>query len=370
LPDDYSSAKKTTSNKNFPDTTNTKKTPVKTALGFTGKHLTEIDKMAKQKVSADTINAQKTSVKTASAAVSKQILSPDKQPDLANNKQDAKSETDNLSDASFIRKKNESDSLATKNEIPALASTDSSKQKKSVAVTKNFAPSVANLSVTNKATKSESVNKPSGKPSAFSLGLYAGPHLNYANGSNNQLGLGAGVSTAFRLSKNLKLSTGLALLQNNLTYGQTVPHGSLDAASSSYTAAMPSSTVSISTPSLSSMDASLVALDVPLNLTYSFLPGKNSIAISAGVSSNTFVKEAYDYHYSNSTSTAQNIKAFNNFNFAKMLNISAGFAYPLGKNKLQVEPFLKYPLGGLGSQQLLFGSAGINLKMNFQSVKK
>jgi hypothetical protein len=65
-----------------------------------------------------------------------------------------------------------------------------------------------------------------------------------------------------------------------------------------------------------------------------------------------------------------NIKSFNNFNFAKTLNLAAGFAYPLGKKHLQIEPFLKYPLGGSGSQELQFGSVGINLKMNIQSFKK
>ena len=199
--------------------------------------------------------------------------------------------------------------------------------------------------------------------------MYAGSHVNYGSGSNNQLGLGAGVSTDFRLGKKFKLSTGLGLMQNNLTYNQNIRNGSLLAAANSSYANTPATGSIIQNPTLSSMDTRLVALDVPVNLTYSFLPGKNSISVSAGISSSTFVKEAYDYHYSTSTNTTQNIKSFNNFNFAKTLNVSAGFAYPLGKNKLQIEPFLKYPLGGLGSQQLFFGSAGINLKLGLQLLK-
>ena len=133
------------------------------------------------------------------------------------------------------------------------------------------------------------------------------------------------------------------------------------------------------------MDAGLLALDIPVNLTYIVLPGKNSISFSAGLSSNTFAREVYNYQYNTtltatnpngfilSTGSTQNVqssKSFSNFNFAKTLNLTAGFAYPLGKNKLQIEPFLKYPLGGNGSQQLIFGSAGINLKINFSTFKK
>jgi len=42
----------------------------------------------------------------------------------------------------------------------------------------------------------------------------------------------------------------------------------------------------------------------------------------------------------------------------------------LGKNHLVIEPFLKYPLNGLGDQHILFGSGGINLKFNFDAGKQ
>jgi hypothetical protein len=45
--------------------------------------------------------------------------------------------------------------------------------------------------------------------------------------------------------------------------------------------------------------------------------------------------------------------------------------YPLGKsNRLIIEPFLKYPLAGLGAQQIHFGAGGLNLKINFKASKK
>jgi len=63
-------------------------------------------------------------------------------------------------------------------------------------------------------------------------------------------------------------------------------------------------------------------------------------------------------------------KSFNGFYFAKIVNLAFGVGYPLGKNSITLEPFLRYPLDGLGSQNIRFGAGGINLKFNFQSQKK
>ncbi len=352
----YSSTQKLAANKITADTSNAKKTPVKTASGFAGKRLSQANNLARNPVSADVLDTQKTPVKTVSGFTSTQKL----QSETANNSQN---------NTLFNGIKTDSAQAANQHKTLTAVPKDSSGQKTLVAVTKKANSILVNTAVSKNNVKAEATRKSAG----FSLEVYAGPHINYANGSNNQLGLGAGFSTGFRLGKNFKLSTGLGLIQNNLTYGQDIPSVSLNAASASYSSATVTGSglvTTVKTPSLNTMNTRLLALDVPLNLVYNFSAGKNSIAVSAGISSNTFVKETYDYRYSNSTNTTQNIKSFNNFNFAKTLNLAAGFAYPLGKNQLQVEPFLKYPLGGSGSQQLQFGSAGINLKMKIQSFKK
>jgi hypothetical protein len=61
---------------------------------------------------------------------------------------------------------------------------------------------------------------------------------------------------------------------------------------------------------------------------------------------------------------------FNSFYFAKTLNFSFGTGYRLAGNDLIIEPFLKYPIDGLGSQQLKFGSGGVNLKFSFQGKRR
>ena len=59
------------------------------------------------------------------------------------------------------------------------------------------------------------------------------------------------------------------------------------------------------------------------------------------------------------------------FDLMRTLNVSFGFNTRLSKKQsLTIEPFLKYPLGGLGSENIRFGASGINVKLNFNTAKK
>jgi hypothetical protein len=218
------------------------------------------------------------------------------------------------------------------------------------------------------------------------FGVYAGTYFNYGKGSGNNVNVGAGVSSDISISKNLKFSTGLAIAQNTLNYNNnTIPTAaaSNDFLKTAYhspgLAASSAFSIASIAPTLTNYNASLIGLDIPLNLKYEFNPQKNDTYISAGLSSGTFINESYTYHYKYSqftplaqqTQDATTSKAFNSFYFAKTLNLAFGVGYPIGKtNRLIIEPFLKYPLDGLGAQQLRFGAGGVNLKFNFKSSKK
>ncbi|MEO3404584.1 outer membrane beta-barrel protein [Mucilaginibacter sp. CAU 1740] len=217
--------------------------------------------------------------------------------------------------------------------------------------------------------------------------VYAATFFNYAKGSQNQVNAGAGFTSDIRLSKNIKLSTGLAIAQNTLSYDKNQPSNERLLASFSpalttaYNNVADFSKVAAS-PSIKSYNAKLVGLDIPVNIKYEFNPQKNDTYFSAGVSSGTFVNEAYTASYSypglaqaagvqQQTTDETTRKSFNSFYFAKTLNLAFGIGYPLGKtNRLIIEPFVKYPLDGLGSQQIKFGAGGLNLKLNFTTHKK
>lgn len=227
-----------------------------------------------------------------------------------------------------------------------------------------------------------------------SFGVYAATYINYASKSNNQLNEGIGISSDIRLSRKLNLSTGVAIGQNSLNYNGQLPpeqskllsvanNSSGDAVSNKASAlaapAYSANSFFAATPSLKNYTASLVGLEIPINLKYRFNPEKSATFVSIGVSSGTFINERYTSTYSYTTPFASALtqtadrslqQKFNSFYFAKTLNFSFGTGYHISGNDLIIEPFVKYPIDGLGSQQIKFGSGGVNLKFNFQGRRR
>jgi hypothetical protein len=213
--------------------------------------------------------------------------------------------------------------------------------------------------------------------------VYAATYFNYSKGSANQVNVGAGFSSDIKIANNLKLVTGVSIAQNSLSYSG-FPSAAASAKSNLFAAAPAGSSsmnfTALSSPSVKNYNASLVGLDIPVNLKYEFNPQKTDAYISMGLSSGTFIDESYTYKYNypsflsdklqQTTDQTTTGKSFGSFYFAKTLNVAFGIGYPFGKNRLILEPFLKYPLDGIGSQNLRFGAGGINLKLNFQSSHK
>ncbi|RFZ95105.1 hypothetical protein D0C36_06145 [Mucilaginibacter conchicola] len=234
----------------------------------------------------------------------------------------------------------------------------------------------------NQSAQKNTANKQGDKKVTFAV--YATTYFNYSEGSSNQMNAGAGFSSDFKLSKKLKLSTGVALAQNSLNYGSaaTAPQAAFAAAAKAPVlkdAAL--FAMSAAVPVFRNYNVSMLGIDVPVNLKYEFNPDKTDAFISAGLSSGTFFDENYTYKYTysngavaNNTGAAEDhnetTHSSNNFYFGKMLNLSFGIGYPVGTNRLIVEPFVKYPLGGLGAQDIRFGSGGVNLKFSFKGGKR
>lgn len=226
---------------------------------------------------------------------------------------------------------------------------------------------------------------PGGKGQLVDLAVTAGSFVNYGDGSRATVNPSMGLSSEIKLTKKLKLATGLILAQNNLSYRST-DNAKAEAAimNAVERPAMPAISADLSllgpqvkarSYAMSSYDASLTGVDIPLNIKYMISENKNDVYVSAGVSSNYFFNENYTYKYQTATygGTSAVQKATNeasSFNFARMLNFSVGLGYPVGrKNKISFEPYVKYPLGDMGTQNLQFGSAGMNLKFNFGSSR-
>lgn len=212
---------------------------------------------------------------------------------------------------------------------------------------------------------------------AFSV--FAGSYFNYSEGSENQLNFGAGFISDIRLSRNLKLSTGLALASNSLDFNFNEEPNLPQSVSASFDSSIKQVSGSLTT--ITSYQARLLTLDIPVNIKYQFIPESDRFYISTGLSSGTYLNETYAHQYRNfSTASGSYIsqrqaqktrRQLNDFDLGRTLNLSIGVSRPFGKGQtIGIEPFLKYPLGGLGSEDLKFGSSGINLKLRFNTVKQ
>jgi hypothetical protein len=221
-------------------------------------------------------------------------------------------------------------------------------------------------------------------PRRIRLAISAGTYVNYAKGSSSQMNMGFGFSSDIPLTRKLSLVTGINVSQNSLNFAGTPPpaiqQNNLVAATAPKTSSIASAYFApVSTPKFQNYNANLIALDIPVNLKYQFSPKKSDAYVSAGLSSGTFIDENYVYKYNYPSlfspavqqtlgTTAHN--RFNNFYVAKVVNVAFGVGRQIGRNKIIIEPFLKYPLAGVGSQQLHFGTGGINFKLNLLSGKK
>ena len=338
---------------------------------------------AKNKIKPDVDNIALTRSNTPKtpAAIDKSITVAVINPKISN---------DTAGKKTYIAKTVDS-SKKTINQSPAqqLATTNQANNSNSVIVKpKQPAKSINDMLAEDQAVKTKTIQK----DKTVRLAVYAGTYFNYAKGSNNQVNAGIGVTADIKITDNLKLVTGITVAQNSLNFSTSIPTSTAQTsiAQTSFSslgiaAAAPSEfsinslVTEASVPAFKNYDASMVGLDIPLDLKYELNPQKNDIYFLAGLSSGTFINETYTYQYNYPalySPTLQQVqeettrKSFNSFYFGKTLNLAFGVGYPLGKNRIVLEPFLKYPLDGLGSQNIRFGAGGVNLKFNFQSTKK
>jgi len=224
----------------------------------------------------------------------------------------------------------------------------------------------------------EEIPRGKSKNNSVTFGVAVSPIINYdqANQSPN-IGFGGGVLLEIPFFKNFDIYTGLLVTNQKINFQENTL---LEIASGIQ---------------LKSKEAVLTGLDIPINLKYNFVMNKNKMFVAAGLSSVTFLKENVEstFQVSNTVlietvdnfgnpiilSNVENtfeketetLGSFNNFHFGKIINLSFGVELPFKKKRqsLIIEPYFKYSLGSLTSEQINFSSGGINLKLNFNKKK-
>ncbi|MEO5909557.1 MAG: hypothetical protein ABIP95_01655 [Pelobium sp.] len=212
------------------------------------------------------------------------------------------------------------------------------------------------------------------KKKKFNLSVDANTYMNFsAGGLNDHINLGIGLASELKLTKNISLTSGVLINSQTSTFDGNEKSASDFKLASYYTgyAVVPNAQIT---------NAKMVGIDIPLNLKLDLKLGKTDAFITSGISSYTVINEKYvnDYsvvNYSISGVNASNLRTiqdnpaggnFSYFKFARTVNFSFGVLSKLSKrSSLSVEPFIKYPLSGLGYQDLKIGSGGLSFKLNF-----
>ena len=121
------------------------------------------------------------------------------------------------------------------------------------------------------------------------------------------------------------------------------------------------------------MDAKCDVIDIPVNLRYYFKPGaRHQFYASTGLSTYLMLTEDYYYdygYYGNPNSRDYWSVKNENQHFFGIYNFSAGYQKSIGKQwYLEIEPFIKVPLSGVGFGEVDLWSTGsmFSLKYNFR----
>ena len=204
------------------------------------------------------------------------------------------------------------------------------------------------------------------------LGFNLSPGIN-STSTGASFNYAGGVNLEIALMPELSLSTGVQ-----------IEHQSVETVNRVSNAAIPSD----------HMNANLTNLDIPINITWRFLTKgvgkeKYSYYISGGVSSLAYLGERYvkttyrqevreqlnmvaseakmTYKLENFATTSENKEEpFNAFDVAGRINLIFGIERKISQDlNLHIEPYVKIPLSGLGSENMKFMTSGITCKISF-----
>lgn len=121
-------------------------------------------------------------------------------------------------------------------------------------------------------------------------------------------------------------------------------------------------------------DADCYVIEVPLKLSYNFAVGnKSNWFAGAGLSSYFMKRETYNYIYKTSWGTYTHTLEVKNENkhYFSVLNLSGGYTHRIGNIfSISAEPYLEYPLTGIGEGKVNLKSAGVLFTLGVKPFKK
>lgn len=191
----------------------------------------------------------------------------------------------------------------------------------------------------------------------LTLSVLAAPDLNGVDNLNNaSLGSDFGLLVSFAIAKNWSFSTGGIYAKKLYESGYRDYNPAKDIWGEYYPR---------------SVDADCRVLDIPLNISYTFLRGKNSsFSAGSGISSYIMLREDYRFTYAvTDPDNRMDYQVVNeNQHWLSVVNLQATFEQRLSARlSLSLQPYMKVPLGAVGFAGVKLHTLGMaaNLNWNF-----
>jgi len=189
----------------------------------------------------------------------------------------------------------------------------------------------------------------------LTLSVLAAPDYNGVNNLNNaSLGNDFGLLVTIKIAKNWSLSTGGVYAKKMYETG----FGNYNPSKNIWDEYYPKS-----------VNADCRVLDVPLNISYSLIAGKNTtISFGSGISSYIMLREDYRFSYEEQDSnTAVAYHVVNeNQHWLSVLNFQATFEHRLNsKVSIGLQPYMKLPLSNIGFAGVKLQSLGMAVILNW-----
>lgn len=190
--------------------------------------------------------------------------------------------------------------------------------------------------------------------SHWNLGITLGPDWNGVSDSRWRTGVGGGLKITYRLNSKWAFSTGV-LLEKKLYDAKPGDYDPPDSGWMNY--------------DVRRINASCMVWDVPLNVEYTLWSHKRShIFLSTGLSSFWMHEEEYTYHYKTTSGDWKEWtkEMYNkNHHIFSILNFSAGYGKSWEHFSLQVSPYIKVPLKGIGYGRVKLYSTGVHFTLQY-----
>jgi len=179
---------------------------------------------------------------------------------------------------------------------------------------------------------------------------------------NTRLGGGIGITLGYYLLNRLSVNTGLIFEHKYYQVDDKDFH-------------MPQNFI-LNGAHVDFVNGSCKMLEIPLNLRYDFsIEGNTIFFVNGGLSSYLMQKQDYSYYCHNNIGYSsfrinQSFNAPQNFWFSTV-NLSAGFETSVSNAfSIQIDPYIKIPLKGVGVGNVQLNSYGINAAIKFSPALK